>query len=94
MDTGFLSDAAKTTAVLLLVLFLICIAVILLKHFGAGASAGSREGRLRLINTQRLGPKHSVALVEAEGLWLVVGIGPEHVNLLAKMDRPPDSGET
>ncbi len=50
--------------------------------------AASPAGLLRIAASQPLGVKHRVVLLEAPGCALIVGVSPEQVSLLARLEEP------
>ncbi len=51
----------------------------------------ARHGPLHLVAGLAVGPRERIAVVEAGGRWLVVGITPQAISLLATLDTPPAS---
>lgn len=62
---------------------------LLRRRAGRGPAAAS-EGLLRVAASQPLGLKHRVVLLEVPGCAIVVGVSPEQVSLLARLDDPED----
>ncbi len=62
------------------------VALLLLKRF-QGGRVGQR-GIVTLVGGLSLGPRERIAVVEAGGKWLVLGITPQSVNLLTAIDDP------
>jgi flagellar protein FliO/FliZ len=62
----------------------------LFRRMSGGMLGGS--SRLRVISGVLVGQREKVVIVELEGEWLVLGVTSHSVNLLTKMDRPPDAG--
>jgi flagellar protein FliO/FliZ len=76
----------KMLASLILIIGLILCVFYFLKRFrGIGRMAVSGP-RIRLIGSLTLAPKRSVAVVEVEGQWLVLGIGTESITLLSTLN--------
>jgi flagellar protein FliO/FliZ len=89
--TGELETAALRTVVsLVLVVGLIVCLFYLLRRWRFGALAASHQAAMRLVGTLSLAPRRSLALVEIDDQWLVVGIGADQVTLIAKLERPPE----
>ena len=53
----------------------------------AGAT-GARGRLIRVLGSQYLGVKKSIAVVQVPGTILVLGIGSEQINLLTQIDDP------
>ena len=62
------------------------VALLLLKRI-QGGRVGQR-GVVTLVGGLSLGPRERVAVIEAGGKWLVLGVTPQSVNLLTTMDDP------
>ena len=55
-----------------------------------GQSFGARgNASLGVAGAVAVGPRERIALVRAEGKWLVVGITPQSITLLTELDGPP-----
>ena len=55
-----------------------------------GQSLGARgNSSLGIAGAVAVGPRERIALVHAEGKWLVVGITPQAITLLTELDGPP-----
>ena len=52
-----------------------------------------RGGIVRLVGGLAVGTRERIAVVEAGGRWLVVGITAQAVTLLTELDGPPPEGE-
>ncbi len=90
--TGELGTAAiKTVASLGLVVGLIVCLCYLFRKWRFGPLAANNQAAMRLIGTLSLAPRRSLVLVEIGDQWLVVGVGADHVTLIAKLERPPES---
>lgn len=83
---GF-GEALKMTGGLLLVVLLIVGACLLLRRLGS-FSPGRAGRALQVIDTQSLGGKERVTIVEVDGQWLVLGVSPQGVTTLHTLDRP------
>ncbi len=44
-----------------------------------------------MVSGVLVGQREKVVIVELEGEWLVLGVTSHSVNLLTKLDRPPDA---
>jgi flagellar protein FliO/FliZ len=55
-----------------------------------GQSFGARgNASLGIAGAVAVGPRERIALVRADGKWLVVGITPQSITLLTELDGPP-----
>ncbi|MFO1301957.1 MAG: flagellar biosynthetic protein FliO [Burkholderiaceae bacterium] len=55
-----------------------------------GQSLGARgNASLGIAGAVAVGPRERIALVRADGKWLVVGITPQAITLLTELDGPP-----
>ncbi len=55
-----------------------------------GQSLGARGNTvLGVSGAVAVGPRERIALVRADAKWLVVGITPQAITLLAELDGPP-----
>lgn len=81
-------SAFKMLASLALVLGGLLGVLALLRRRVRERAAGCPEGLLRVAASQPLGLKHRVVLLEAPGCALVVGVSPERVSLLARLEGP------
>lgn len=61
----------------------------LFRRMSGGMLGGSN--RLRVVSGVLVGQREKVVIVELEGEWLVLGVTSHSVNLLTKLDRPPDA---
>ncbi|MBW1928486.1 MAG: flagellar biosynthetic protein FliO [Deltaproteobacteria bacterium] len=76
----------KMLASLILIIGLILCVFYFLKRFrGIGRMAVSGP-QIRLVGSLSLAPKRSVAVVEVEGQWLVLGVGTENITLLSTLE--------
>jgi flagellar protein FliO/FliZ len=70
-----------------LVIALIPIALAIVKR--AQGIAPTRGTVVRLVGGLSLGARERIAVVEAGGKWLVIGITAQSVTLLTELDGPP-----
>ena len=49
---------------------------------------------MKLVGTLNLAPKKGVALIEVCDQWFLVGMGPESVTMISKLDPPPKEEQT
>jgi flagellar biosynthetic protein FliO len=88
---GELETAAiRTIASLGLVVGLIVCLFYALRKWRFGALAPNKQAAMRLIGTLSLAPRRSLALVEIDDQWLVVGVGADQVTLITKLERPTE----
>lgn len=53
------------------------------------ANAGpNRRKLIKIVDSQYLGVKKSIAVVQVPGSLLVIGVGADQINLLARIDQP------
>jgi flagellar biosynthetic protein FliO len=52
------------------------------------ASGGGKAGRIQVLESRCLGIKKSVTLVKVPGSVLVLGVSPDRVSLLSKIEEP------
>jgi flagellar biosynthetic protein FliO len=62
-----------------------------LKQLRSRAFASGPARQMRLLTTLNLAPRRSLALVELDDQWFVIGVGAESVRLISQMQRPPAS---
>lgn len=91
MDASLGSASLKMVGSLILVLGLIISLFYLLKRLKIKSLSSHNYPEMRLIGMLNLAPKRAIALVEILDQWLVVGIGPDNISFLSRLDRP--SGE-
>ena len=90
MEADFGIAAIKMGGSLIIILVLILLLYYLLKRFRLNSFSQSDIPPIRLLGTLNIAPKRSIAMVEICNQWLVVGIGVENINLLTKLECPPD----
>ena len=90
MDTNFLAASFKMVMILIVITGLIFALIYMLRKFRLQTLALKKIPEIRLISTLNLNYKRSIALVEVCDQWLVVGVGGQNVNLLAKLERAPE----
>lgn len=84
------SSLLKMISALLLVL-----GIILLSAYGARRFLHSRlrhwrrESLIHVLSTTYLGPKKEVSVIEVGGEYLVVGVTPSQISLLARLESVP-----
>lgn len=89
---GF-AEALQVTGGLLFVVLLIIGACLLLRRFGSVGRA--RQARaLTVIDSQSLGGKERVTVVEVDDTWLVLGVSPQGINTLHQLEKPATSTVT
>jgi flagellar protein FliO/FliZ len=53
----------------------------------------NRQGMLSLVGGLNVGTRERIAVVATGGKWLIVGVTPQSINLLATLDEPPHDPE-
>lgn len=86
-----LGSLLETVLGLGLVLALIFALAWLVRRFGQGNFSSQR--RLKVVGGTLLGGRERVVIVELGERWLVLGVTPQHVNLLTELERPADAAE-
>ncbi|PWF21178.1 flagellar biosynthetic protein FliO [Corticimicrobacter populi] len=71
----------RVIAVLILIICMILAAAWLVRRLGL-AGTSRQASSLRLLGSLGLGPRHRIAIIEADGTRLVVGLHPNGINLL------------
>jgi len=93
-STGTSSTALATAAVrmlgsLVLVLGLLFAAIWLLKRWRGLGPGGSREPKIRVVETRSLAQRQTLYLVTCEGQRLLIAGSPMGVSLLAQLPAQP-----
>ena len=52
------------------------------------AQAGGKGKMIQILESQYLGVKKNITMVRVPGAVLVLGVGPDRVNLLSRIDNP------
>ena len=52
------------------------------------AQAGGKGKMIQILESQYLGVKKNITMVQVPGAVLVLGVGPDRVNLLSRIDNP------
>lgn len=89
-DLGWAS--LKMAGSLLLVLGVIVALYFLARRLRAGAFRSRAAPTMRLLGTLSLAPRRSLALVEVQGQWLLLGVGAESVTYISRLDPDRESG--
>jgi flagellar protein FliO/FliZ len=82
------SAVMKMLGSLILILGLIFVFFYFLKKVKGGTFAFTKSP-LHLISVLNLAPRRSIALVEVNEQWLVLGVTPDRITVLDKMVKPP-----
>jgi flagellar protein FliO/FliZ len=90
VETDIGSTVLKMLGSLILILAMIFGLFYFLKKARGGTFAFAKNP-LRLVSLLNLGPRRSVALVEVNQQWLVLGVTADRITLLDKMPQPPQS---
>lgn len=86
---GF-GDTLHVMGGLVIVLALIFGLGLLVKRLSSGSKGRGAQRILKTIDTQAVGSKERIAVVEVSDTWLVVGISPQGITALHSMPRPDD----
>ncbi|RPI70573.1 MAG: hypothetical protein EHM45_24705, partial [Desulfobacteraceae bacterium] len=54
-----------------------------------GGTFACAKNSLRLVGLLNLGPRRSVALIEVDEQWLILGVTADRITLLDKRTKPP-----
>ncbi|MDH4100585.1 MAG: flagellar biosynthetic protein FliO [Nitrospirota bacterium] len=88
---SLVASTLRVVAALALVLAALLFTLYMLKRFmDRGSGGGDKGAPIRIITSKFLGPKKSIAVVEVYGRYLVVGITPGGINLLADLKDAED----
>ena len=90
MEAEFGGALLKMGGSLMVILGLMACLFFVLKRLQPRSFHLDNYPEMRLIATLNVAPKRRIVLVELCGQWLVVGVGTESLNLIAKLDRPPE----
>ncbi len=83
----------KAVVTLAFVLVLLGASLYAFRYFmGRRGGAGLKGFKvpIKVLTTSFLGPKRNLAIVDVAGELLVLGITPESITCLTKLDRPPE----
>lgn len=80
--------ALKMIAALGIVLAGIMAVLYFIKRISQGRITGSGHRLIKLIDTNYIGDKKNITMVEVAGEILVLGISSDHIRLLSKIDNP------
>lgn len=78
----------KAGGALLLIIGLLVLLMIALRKLGLGTVGRQTGGLVRVVESKMLGPRKSLAVVEAAGEYLLLGITDQQVTTLATL--PPE----
>ena len=65
------------------------------KGMGKGWLPNAKGGAIRIVEMRHLAPKKSICLIEVRGEELLLGVGLERIEVLARFERagqPPSGG--
>ena len=85
-----LGDTVNVAVCLIIVIALIIGLGLLVKRFSVGSLRRGEQRVLKTIDTQAVGSKERIAVMEVNDTWLVVGITPQGISALHAMPRPDD----
>ena len=83
------SSLLKMASALLLVLGLIGLAAYGARRFRSRLGRWRDEPLVHVLSTVYLSPKSAVSLIEVRGAHLVVGVTPQQISLLTRLDAAP-----
>jgi len=78
----------RVGGVLILICGLILGLISLVRRLRPGLIPFSRTLEMRLVGMMKLGTRHTIAVVEIQDQWLIIGISPENISLLHTMKKP------
>jgi len=88
-ESGDLWPAAlKSMGALLFVLAVILLLYALVQRKLPGLNGG-RNGEIKIIENRYLAPRRSISLIEVRGQTLLLGVGQERIEVLARLDEVP-----
>jgi flagellar protein FliO/FliZ len=80
--------ALKALAMLSIVVAILILILFLIKRF-LYLNEGSSQGQLiKLLSSYHMAPKERIALIDVAGEKMVIGITPESITCLAKIEKP------
>jgi flagellar biosynthetic protein FliO len=82
----------KLVITMLAVFTLLILFLYIMKRIKGGNLSFKKFPAIRIISTLSLAPKRSIAIVEVENEWLLLGVG-ENISILSKYDKPEDAEE-
>ena len=65
---------------------LVVVSIVLKRHRQGGAGPGGGRNLMRVVQRCQVGVKKSVVALEVQGAVLLVGVGADGVNLLARLE--------
>lgn len=89
-STPGLSDTLHVVGGLAIVIAFIFGLGLLVKRVSSGSMRRSGQRVLKTIDTQAVGNKERIAVMEINDTWLVVGISPQGITALHSMPRPDE----
>lgn len=89
-STPGLSDTLHVAGGLAIVVVFIFGVGLLLKRLASGPMRKGKQRVLKTIDTQAVGSKERIAVMEVNDTWLVIGISPQGISTLHTMPRPDD----
>lgn len=84
----------KSFGMLLLVLAILILVLWLLRRYFSHPGAAGQQGVIRLLATMYVAPKERIALVDVLGEKLLIGITPQQISFLARIEDEKDICET
>lgn len=89
-STPGLGDSLHVAGGLAIVIVVIFALGLLVKRISSGSLRRSGQRVLKTIDTQAVGNKERITVMEINDTWLVVGISPQGISTLHSMPRPDD----
>jgi flagellar protein FliO/FliZ len=80
----------KSFGMLLLVLAVLILVLWLLRRYFSHPGAGGQQGVIRMIASLYVAPKERIALVDVLGQKLLIGITPQQISFLARIEDEED----
>jgi flagellar protein FliO/FliZ len=80
----------KSFGMLLLVLAVLIMVLWLMRRYFTHSGAASQQGVIRMIASLYVAPKERIALVEVLGEKLLLGITPQQISFLARIEDEKD----
>ena len=78
---------------MLAVFVLLILFMFILKRLRGGALSLKKYPVMKIISTISLAPKRSLAIIEIENEWLLLGVGTESISILSKYNKPEETGK-
>ncbi len=83
----------KSFAVLCIVLGLVLAVLFFLRRFVLNPGRFADHGAVKMVATHHVGPKERVILMDVMGEHVLIGVTPQQINYLTKINRRERGGE-